>query len=142
MQNATHRLTLAVALAALAVASLALGTQFATAQGSPPRFGPNGAGANAVSLSGIPSVVSYQGRVLNGGSPLNGSGFFKFAIVNASGSTSFWSNDGSSVAGSEPGAGVPLSLTKPRSSATPSMKTITSTSPTSPSPRCARSSYP
>src|SRR5438552_6207816 len=102
MQNATHRLTLVVALAALAVASLALGTQFAAA---------HGAGPNSVSLSAIPSVVSYQGRVLNGGSPANGSAFFKFAIVNASGSSSFWSNDGSSVAGSEPSAGVPLMLT-------------------------------
>ena len=56
------------------------------------------------------SIVSYQGRVLNGGSPVNGSGFFKFALVNAAGTTTFWSNDGTSAAGNEPSAGVPLSV--------------------------------
>ena len=34
---------------------------------------------------GAPSVVSYQGQVTVGGAPFNGTGHFKFAIVNQAG---------------------------------------------------------
>jgi len=37
-----------------------------------------------------------------GASPFTGAGLFKFALVNSNGTTTFWSNDGSSVAGSQP----------------------------------------
>lgn len=57
-----------------------------------------------------PTVVSYQGYVTASGSSYDGVGYFKFAVVNAAGTTSFWSNDGSSNAGSEPNATVPLSV--------------------------------
>ena len=42
----------------------------------------------------------------------DGSGQFKFALVNAAGNTTYWSNDGTSVAGSQPTAAVSLTVTK------------------------------
>jgi len=59
----------------------------------------------------VPTLVSFQGRVSANGSAYNGVGYFKFAVVNAAGTTSYWSNDGTSTAGSEPTAIVPLSVT-------------------------------
>lgn len=60
--------------------------------------------------SGAPSVVSYQGQVIVGGTPYSGTGYFKFAIVNSLGTTSYWSNDGSSGMGSEPFSTVTLTV--------------------------------
>jgi hypothetical protein len=57
-----------------------------------------------------PTLVSYQGRVTVSGVPHNGTGYFKFAVVNAAGTTSYWSNDGTSVNGGQPTANVPLSV--------------------------------
>jgi hypothetical protein len=57
---------------------------------------------------GAPTVVSYQGEVRVGGTPYTGDGHFKFAVVNAAGDTSYWSNDGTSTSGGEPTAGVGL----------------------------------
>ena len=71
------------------------------------------AGLRAASDSpqgGVPLVVSFQGRVLVQGSSYNGVGYFKFAVVNAAGNTSYWSNDGTSSAGGEPTASVPLTV--------------------------------
>jgi len=42
---------------------------------------------------GAPTVVSYQGTVKVGGTPYDGTGYFKFAIVD-SGGNYYWSNDG------------------------------------------------
>ena len=42
------------------------------------------------------------------GLPYSGDGYFKFAVVRALGTTTYWSNDGTSVAGSEPTAAVQL----------------------------------
>ena len=58
--------------------------------------------------SAAPTVVSYQGRVQVSGAPFTGTGYFKFAIVNQAGNTTYWSNDGSSGGGSEPTSAVPL----------------------------------
>jgi len=46
--------------------------------------------------------------------PVNfdGTGEFRFALVNANGSTSYWSNDGTSTDGSEPTGAVSLPVTK------------------------------
>src|SRR4249920_2749848 len=54
-------------------------------------------------LAQVPGIVTYQGRVTSDGVNFTGSGHFKFALVNADASdpVSYWSNDGSSVAGSE-----------------------------------------
>ena len=60
--------------------------------------------------SAAPMVVSYQGRVQVSGAPFTGTGYFKFAIVNQAGNTTYWSNDGTSSGGSEPTAAVPLSV--------------------------------
>lgn len=50
----------------------------------------------------VPTVITYQGSVRVGARPFNGAGLFKFALVNSSGTVSFWSNDGSSVGGTQP----------------------------------------
>jgi N-acetylneuraminic acid mutarotase len=42
----------------------------------------------------------------------DGAGQFKFALVNTTGSTTYWSNDGTSTAGSQPTAAVTLTVTK------------------------------
>ncbi len=58
----------------------------------------------------VPGVLAYQGRIAVSGTPFSGSGRFKFALVNAAGSTSYWSNDGSSVGGGEPGTAVTVAV--------------------------------
>ncbi len=60
----------------------------------------------------VPSVLNYQGRVAVGGTNFDGTGQFKFALVDATGTTTYWSNDGSSTAGAQPTAAVSLTVTK------------------------------
>ena len=65
----------------------------------------------------VPMVVSFQGKITVGGvnfdSTVAGhSGAFKFALVNAAGTQSYWSNDGTSLGGSEPVASVNLPVIK------------------------------
>ena len=55
---------------------------------------------------------NYQGRVKVQGQPFDGTGHFKFAIVNNAGSTTLWSNDGTSVDGGEPSSYIPVSVTE------------------------------
>lgn len=62
----------------------------------------------APQASGAPTVVSYQGKVMMGGVPYTGPGYFKFAFVASAGSTNYWANDGS--ASGEPTAAVQLSV--------------------------------
>ena len=59
---------------------------------------------------GAPMLVSYQGQVLVSGNPFIGTGYFKFAVVNLAGDTTYWSNDGSSTGGGEPAGSVSLSV--------------------------------
>lgn len=68
------------------------------------------AAASPLLASGSPEVVSYQGQVTVSGSPYNGTGYFKFAVVDGSGNTSYWSNDGTSSGGAEPTAAVQLGV--------------------------------
>lgn len=56
----------------------------------------------------VPQIINYQGRISSGGTPFSGTGQFKLALVNGGGSTSYWSNDGTSTAGGEPTAAVSL----------------------------------
>jgi len=56
----------------------------------------------------VPGLLNYQGKVSIGATPFTGTGQFKFALVNATGTTTFWSNDGSSTAGAAPAAAVSL----------------------------------
>jgi len=62
----------------------------------------------------VPQMINYQGRVAVGDPAVNfnGTGEFKFALVNGDGSASYWSNDGTSTDGSEPTAAVSLTVTK------------------------------
>jgi hypothetical protein len=59
----------------------------------------------------VPNLLSQQGRVAVNGVAFAGTGQFKFALVNAAGTVTYWSNDGTSTAGSQPAAAVPLSVT-------------------------------
>ena len=59
----------------------------------------------------VPQLINYQGRVAVGGTNFSGTGQFKFALVNADGSQTYWSNDGSSSAGSQPTNAVSLPVT-------------------------------
>ena len=56
----------------------------------------------------VPQLINYQGRVVVGGTNFNGTGQFGFALVNTNGSTTYWSNDGTSAAGSQPATAVSL----------------------------------
>ena len=58
----------------------------------------------------VPSLLNHQGRIAVSGVNFNGSGQFKFALVNANGSVTYWSNDGTSTAGSQPTAAVTLTV--------------------------------
>ena len=60
----------------------------------------------------VPQLINYQGRVVVGTANFNGAGSFKFALVNATGTTTYWSNDGTSTAGSQPTNAVTLTVTK------------------------------
>ena len=56
-------------------------------------------------LPAVPPVLNYAGQVTVNGEAFDGAGLFKFALVNADGTT-YWSNDGKSVDGSEPQASI------------------------------------
>ena len=60
----------------------------------------------------VPAQIHFQGRVQVGPADFSGTGQFKFALVSADGATSYWSNDGSSVAGAAPVAAVSLPVAK------------------------------
>jgi uncharacterized protein YjbI with pentapeptide repeats/N-acetylneuraminic acid mutarotase len=59
-----------------------------------------------VTTQAVPPVLNYAGQVAVDGEVFDGNGLFKFALVNSDGTTTYWSNDGSSVNGSEPQASV------------------------------------
>jgi hypothetical protein len=59
---------------------------------------------------GAPAVVAYQGEVRLSDTPYTGDGYFKFAVVNAAGNTTYWSNDGTSTGGNPPTAAVQLAV--------------------------------
>ena len=60
----------------------------------------------------VPQVLNHQGRIAVAGVNFNGSGQFKFALVDATGLITYWSNDGTSTAGVEPTSPVTLAVTK------------------------------
>ena len=57
-----------------------------------------------------PGIVNVQGVIEVAGSPFTGTGMFKFALVNNSGDTTFWSHDDTSVAGSEPTSSIAIAV--------------------------------
>src|SRR3990172_4234198 len=60
-----------------------------------------------------PTVMSFQGYVTSNGTPFDGMGQFKFAIVNSAGDAADWANDGTglSAAPFEPTSAVSLDVT-------------------------------
>ena len=67
---------------------------------------------SGISRAQVQQLINYQGRVAVGTVIFNGNGSFKFALVNAPETTTYWSNDGTSVAGSPPAAAVSIAVTK------------------------------
>jgi hypothetical protein len=61
------------------------------------------------SFSQVPQLLNYQGRVTVGGTNFTGTGLFKFALVNATGTTNYWSHDGTTTG--VPGTALVLSVT-------------------------------
>ena len=103
-----------VVLSAVAALAVVLWTAWPVIA-SPPAIASSLAAAGPLAKShlalGAPTVVSYQGQVTVGGSPHDGTGYFKFAVVNAAGTTTYWSNNGTSLFGGEPNRAVPLTVT-------------------------------
>jgi hypothetical protein len=62
-------------------------------------------------VGGVPPLLNFQGRIVIGGVSYNGTGQFHFALVDSTGTNTFWSNDGTSAGGGEPAAAVSLALT-------------------------------
>lgn len=60
----------------------------------------------------VPQLVNHQGRIAVGTVNFDGTGQFKFALVNTDGTESYWSNDNSSAVGSEPSTFVSLTVAK------------------------------
>lgn len=58
----------------------------------------------------VPVLLNHQGRIAVDGLDFSGDGLFKFALVGAGGSTTFWSHDGTSDGGSEPASSVSLTV--------------------------------
>jgi len=54
----------------------------------------------------VPRMIDYQGKIAVAGVNFSGSGQFKFALVNGTGSVSYWSHDGTSTGGSAPATHV------------------------------------
>jgi hypothetical protein len=61
----------------------------------------------------VPGIISHQGKVMvNGTNYTTSSGLFKFALVDAAGTTTYWSQDGTSSGGAEPASAVTLPVTR------------------------------
>ncbi len=60
----------------------------------------------------VPALINHQGRMAVNGLNFEGAGLFKFALVNAGGTSTYWSNDGTSTTGSPPAAAVSLTVNK------------------------------
>ena len=58
----------------------------------------------------VPPVLNYAGQVAVNGEAFDGNGLFKFALVNADGNVTYWSNDGTSVAGSQPDSNISVQV--------------------------------
>lgn len=59
------------------------------------------AGPHALNAQ-VPHMIDYQGKIAVSGTSFTGEGQFKFALVDGAGTTTYWSHDASSTAGSEP----------------------------------------
>jgi hypothetical protein len=98
--NTKARITLIITLALLAGVAL-----WATLARAAP-------GREPLVASGSPTVVAYQGEVQVNDDLYTGGGYFKFAVVNAAGTTTYWSNDGTGAGGTEPSTAVQLAVSE------------------------------
>ena len=64
----------------------------------------------ALRADAVPPTLNYAGQVAVNGQAFDGQGLFKFALVNAEGNASYWSNDETSAEGSEPQDSVSVSV--------------------------------
>jgi formylglycine-generating enzyme required for sulfatase activity/uncharacterized protein YjbI with pentapeptide repeats len=62
------------------------------------------------SLFAAPPIINYAGQVRVAGQAFSGVGYLKFAFVNSAGNITYWSNDGTSTAGSEPSGSVDVQV--------------------------------
>lgn len=67
--------------------------------------------STALSAAQVPQIISYQGDLKLYGTNFSGPAQFKFALVNSTGSQSYWSHDGTSSGGREPGSAVAVGVT-------------------------------
>ncbi|MSU58977.1 MAG: hypothetical protein EXS35_12555 [Pedosphaera sp.] len=67
-------------------------------------------GLAVLTRADVPGIITYQGRVTAFTTNFTGAGQFKFALINGVGGQSLWSNNGTSVNGSEPTLRVPVSV--------------------------------
>ena len=58
----------------------------------------------------VPGIIHYHGVLVANGNKYKGTGEFRFAFVNSGALATYWSNDGSSMAGSEPTAAVSVEV--------------------------------
>ena len=68
--------------------------------------------AAASAAAQVPGIISHQGKVTVNGTNYTGTGSFKFALVDATGTHTYWSNDGSSTGGAEPASAVTLTTAR------------------------------
>lgn len=59
-----------------------------------------------------PACVNYQGRIVRSGTNFDGVALFKFKLLDPSGTTAFWSNDGTGGGGAEPALAVPIPVSR------------------------------
>lgn len=60
----------------------------------------------------VPAVIHYQGRVLAGGNAFAGTGQFKFSLVNADATLTYWRNSVDADANGEPDNAVSMPVTR------------------------------
>lgn len=68
--------------------------------------------SSLTTLAQVPGILNHQGKITVNGTNYTGIGQFKFALVNAAGNATYWSNDGSSTAGTEPTTAVSLPVAR------------------------------
>lgn len=65
--------------------------------------------AGSQTFAAVPMLLNYQGNVVDGtGMAVDGTGYFKFAIVNQAGDNAYWVNNGAAMDGSEPPNGIAI----------------------------------
>ena len=67
---------------------------------------------SVVASAQVPQLLNFQGRITVGNVNFDGTGQFKFALVNGSGSLTFWSNDGTGAGGGQPAGAVSVPVSK------------------------------